>query len=237
MRGENEALQPVRAQPAHVLVAERLRRSIALGEVLPGERLPAERTLARDLSVSRLTVREALRVLQAEGVIVTRRGGAGGAFVTERTPSVARLRAALAKRRPSVEEIFEFRLSVETAAARLAALRRTDEDVAALAGQVRALEESDGAGAFRRADSAFHLAVAEASANPMLARATADARAALFEAFDVLPFQVRRDTSAAGHAAIVEAVRARDGEAAAAAMAEHLRRARDEVLAVLRGSA
>ena len=52
--------EPVRLLAAHEVVADRLRRSIALGEVVPGERLPAERTLAANLGVSRLTVREAL---------------------------------------------------------------------------------------------------------------------------------------------------------------------------------
>jgi DNA-binding GntR family transcriptional regulator len=220
-----EVLQPVHLMPAHAVVADRLRRSIALGEVLPGERLPSERSLAQGLQVSRLTVRAALRVLQDEGAIVTRRGGTGGAFVTTRARPIDEDR---------VREVFEYRLAVETGAARLAAARRTQADLARLAEQDRAIRRAADAGAFRRADSAFHLAVADASGNGMLRLAIEDARAATFDAFDALPFRVLRATTARGHAAVARAIEAGDGDAAAQAMAEHLARALDELLAVLR---
>ena len=219
--------QPVRVLAAHEVVAERLRRSIALGEVLPGERLPAERTLAQDLGVSRLTIRGALRVLQQEGSVVTRRGATGGAFVTERPRTIEPAR---------IVEVFEYRLAVESAAAGLAAERRTDADLKRLAEHGRALEGSADAGAFRRADSGFHLAIADASGNGMLRDSIEDARAAAFDAFDALPFRVLRETTARGHAAIAAAIERGDATAAAEAMAEHLRRARAEVLAVLRGT-
>lgn len=218
--------EPVRLLAAHEVVADRLRRSIALGEVAPGERLPAERTLAANLGVSRLTVREALRVLQEEGALVTRRGPAGGAFVTERSRGLEPAR---------VIEVFEYRLAVETTAAELAAGRRSANDLARLAECGRALRESADAGAFRRADSAFHLAVADASGNAMLRTSIEDARAATFDSFDAQPFRVLRDATARGHDAVALAIEAGDGSAAAAAMAAHLRDARDEVLAVLRG--
>ena len=218
--------EPVRLLAAYEVVADRLRRSIALGEVVPGERLPAERTLAATLGVSRLTVRAALRVLQDEGALVTRRGPAGGAFVTARSHG---LDAA------HVVEVFEYRLAVETRAAQLAAGRRTTEDLARLEECGRALRESADAGAFRRADSAFHLAIADASGNGMLRASIEDARAAAFDSFDAHPFRVLRDTTARGHDAIALAIEAGDDAGAARAMAEHLDRARAEVLAVLRG--
>jgi GntR family transcriptional repressor for pyruvate dehydrogenase complex len=218
--------EPVRLLAAHEVVADRLRRSIALGEVVVGERLPAERTLAANLGVSRLTVREALRVLQDEGALVTRRGPAGGAFVTGRPRSLELTH---------VVEIFEYRLAVETTAAQLAAQRRSDEDLTRLADCGRALRTSGDAGAFRRADSAFHLAVADASGNAMLRSSIEDARAAMFDSFDTHPFRVLRDATARGHDAVALAIEAGDGDGAATAMAEHLRDARDEVLAVLRG--
>jgi DNA-binding FadR family transcriptional regulator len=195
--------------------------------VLPGERLPAERTLARDLRVSRLTVREALRTLQEEGAIVTRRGAAGGAYVVGRSGTLDPAHML---------EVFEFRLAVETAAARLAAERRTTADLERLAEHGGALETSEDAGAFRRADSAFHLAIADASANAMLRASIEDARAATFDAFDEIPFTVLRDTTADGHAAIARAIERRDGADAAGTMAAHLERALAEVLAVLRGA-
>src|SRR3954447_15070036 len=218
--------EPVRLLAAHEVVADRLRRSIALGEVVAGERLPAERTLATSLGVSRPTVREALRVLQEEGALVTRRGPAGGAFVTGRPRGLELTRVA---------EIFEYRLAVETTAAQLAARRRSDEDLTHLADCGRALRTSGDAGAFRRADSALPLAGAGASGNTMLRSSIEDARAAMLDSFDTHPFRVLRDATARGHDAVALAIEAGDGAGAATAMTEHLRDARDEVLAVLRG--
>lgn len=223
-RVSGDLLEPLDIPAAHAAVAQRLRRSIALGVVLPGERLPSERTLAERLGVSRVTVREALRVLQGEGLIVTRRGGNGGAVVTpcERSPL-----------RGQLDEVFEFRLAVETMAARLAAERRGEEALDRLRACQQALLASGDVGTFRRADSAFHLAVAGASGNPMLRRAIEDARAIAFDVLDAHPFRVRRESSARGHAAIVAAIGERDDEGAAAAMSAHLRLAHSEVRAAL----
>ena len=75
------AFSPLHVPAAHEYVLARLRRAIQLGEVLPGERLPWERELAEIFKVSRITVREALKVLQTEGAIESRRGQGGGNVV------------------------------------------------------------------------------------------------------------------------------------------------------------
>lgn len=226
-------LAPLRVPPAYEAVVARLRRSIALGVVLPGEKLPSERTLAERLGVSRVTVREALRVLQGEGLIVTRRGGTGGAVVTARDISPEQLRRELRQTRSQIDEAFEFRLAVETMAARLAAERHSAGDLEQLAACQEALLASAGVDDFRRADSAFHLAVADASGNAMLRHAIEDARAAAFEWSDLHPFQVLRESSAAGHAAVTAAIESGDAGAAADAMAEHLSQAHREILSIL----
>src|SRR5688572_12085249 len=110
---DDALLAPLDVPPAYAAVVDRLRRSIALGIVAPGERLPSERALAAGLGVSRVTVREALRVLQGEGIIVTKRGGAGGAIVTPRAMTAEDVRADFARTRPRIEQVFEFRLAVE----------------------------------------------------------------------------------------------------------------------------
>ena len=70
-------MRPLVTPSAYAAVVERIRRALALGVLLPGERLPAERALAEELGVSRVTVREALRVLQGEGLLVTKRDSGG----------------------------------------------------------------------------------------------------------------------------------------------------------------
>lgn len=233
MAARDVLFAPLDIPPAYAAVVDRLRRSIALGIVLPGEKLPPERTMAENLGVSRVTVREALRVLQGEGVIVTKRGGAGGAIVTSRDVSIEQIRSEYRRTRPQIDEVFEFRLAVETTAARLAAERRTDAGLHQLTECQDALLASDGIGGFRRADSAFHLAVADASGNAMLRQSIEDARAATFDSMDVHPFRVLRESSAAGHAAVIKAIDRGRADAAAAAMAEHLHQAHAEVLSVL----
>lgn len=233
MNSAQDLLSPVDVAPAYAAVIDRLRRSIALGVVLPGEKLPPERALAESLGVSRVTLREALRVLQGEGLIVTRRGGGGGAVIAIRSPSVEDVRDELRRTRPLIDEVFDYRLAVETMAARLAAERCTEADVRRLHECQGSLLESADAGAFRRADSTFHLAVADASRNSMLRRSIEDARAAAFRSLDARPFRPLRESSANGHAAVIDAVVRGDRDGAADAMAEHLRQARREVLAVL----
>ena len=73
MPAETPRLQSLRAPASHELVVDQIRRAIGTGRYLPGERLPAERELARQLGVSRTTVREALKILQDEGLIEIRR--------------------------------------------------------------------------------------------------------------------------------------------------------------------
>jgi DNA-binding FadR family transcriptional regulator len=228
-------LAPLDVPPAYIAVVERLRRSIALGMVAPGERLPPERTLAARLGVSRVTVREALRVLQGEGLIVTKRGGHGGAVVMPGTVS-AEASGPEAEIRAHIEQIFEYRLAVEAMAARLAAERRTDDNLEALAACQDALVSSEGTGGFRRVDSTFHLAVADASRNRWLRQSIEDARAVAFGVLDERPFRVLLDSTAAGHARILDAIRAGRPDAAAAAMVEHLVTSRQEVLDTLFGS-
>jgi len=233
MSSAEDLLSPVEVAPAYAAVLDRLRRSIALGVVLPGEKLPPERSLAESLGVSRVTLREALRVLQGEGLIVTRRGGSGGAVIAVRSLSVEDSRGELQRTRPQIDEVFDYRLAVETMAARLAAERCAEADKRRLHECQRSLLRSTDVGAFRRADSAFHLAVADASHNSMLRRSIEDARAAAFRSLDARPFRPLRESSANGHAAVIAAVVRGERDDAAEAMAEHLRQARREVLAVL----
>ncbi|OBF53423.1 FadR/GntR family transcriptional regulator [Mycolicibacterium monacense] len=224
-------LRPLDAPPAYAAVVERVRRAVALGVLLPGDRLPSERALAEGLGVSRVTVREALRVLQGERLLITKRGN-GGTVVA---PTVARLGddpdgVSYGRR---LDEVFELRLAVESMAARLAARRGRPEGLRWLDSCQEALRASSDVHTFRRADSEFHLAVARLSGNSMLSQVIEDARAAAFSRLDRQDFAVIYESSIRGHAAVIEAIRNADPDGAAAAMAAHIEEARDEVAAVL----
>lgn len=229
MTNDHILLAPLQTPPAYAAVVDRLRRAIALGIVLPGDRLPSERTLAEQLEVSRVTVREALRVLQGEGLLVTRRGS-GGTVVS----AAARTSGPISEHyKAEVGEVFEFRVAVEGMAARLAARRSTPADLDALAGCQAALAASTDVDTFRRADSEFHLKVARMSANAMLEQSIQDARAAAFSWLDMREFTVFQDSSFQGHAEIIDAITRQDPELAASAMERHIEHARGEVLAAL----
>jgi GntR family transcriptional repressor for pyruvate dehydrogenase complex len=225
---EEFLLRPLDTPPAYAAVVDRVRRAVALGVLVPGDRLPSERALADGLGVSRVTVREALRVLQGEGLLVTKRGSGG----TTVSPTVTSLGAA-GDYEQRVGEVFELRLAVETMAARLAAERGVPQDVQWLDTCQAALESSRDVHAFRRADSQFHLAVARMSGNSMLSQVIEDVRAAVFSRLDRHDFAVIYESSIRGHAAVIEAIKERDPIAASAAMAAHIEQARAEVMAVL----
>ncbi|MDV3126845.1 FCD domain-containing protein [Mycobacterium sp. 21AC1] len=228
---EDFLLRPLDTPPAYAAVVDRVRRAVALGVLLPGDRLPAERALAEGLQVSRVTVREALRVLQGEGLLITKRGSSG----TVVSPAVSQLAGVDGDRdyNQRLRDVFEVRLAVETAAAQHAAARVQPVDIDALDACQVALESSRDVHAFRRADSEFHLAVARMSGNAMLRQVVEDLRAAVFSRLDRHDFAVIYESSIRGHAAVIRAIRDRDPVAAAAAMAEHIEEARGEVMAVL----
>ena len=142
-----------------------------------------------------MTLREAIRVLQAEGYVQTRRGpNAGLVLLPEREP-IKVLRARLIDSKDELDAILDFREATEVAAARLAALRRTDEDLHSAEAAIRDLRGSYDLPTFRRADAAFHLAVGDAAKNKWLRDAIEDARAAMFSPLDVFDPTVPKQSS------------------------------------------
>jgi DNA-binding FadR family transcriptional regulator len=210
-------------------VGQELRGRIHRGELGPGDRLPPERELVTNFRVSRDRVREALLALENDGYVVARRGATGGRFVTELAAPFA---AWAAKTEPELDDIVDFRLAVECEACRFAATRRTRGDLTAMSRSVKRLDGSTTPREYRLADVAFHAAIAVASGNERLAAAVERARGELFEPADEL-WKHGRIESLADHQHILVAIRARDAEGAATAMAEHIERTRLEVRALV----
>jgi DNA-binding FadR family transcriptional regulator len=225
--------EPVETIAAYKLVVERLRRAIHLRQYVPGDRLPSERKLAESLGVSRVTVREALRVLQGEGYLESRRGAMGGPFVVHRTEPAKRLQQIFRDRRAEFESILDFRVVVEGGAARLAALRRSEEELEWLRSAIEEMRASEDLIGFRRADSAFHLALANAAANPMLREAIERARAAMFLPMDALDQELRLADWVEWHQRLLAAIEAGDAGRAERAMRRHIERNRSEIRAIL----
>ncbi len=194
---------------------EKLKRALVEGRLVPGERL-SEIELAKRLGVSRTPVREALMRLAQEGLVELLPGR--GAWVRELTPG-------------EVREVYEVRAALEAEAARLAAKRARPEALAALAEAEAALYRippEDRAGQ-TAADARFHALLVAASENRELERLfhRLDAKLALARRFSADENQSPR--TLAEHRAIVEAIRARAPDEAAAAARAHIERFRDLV--------
>ncbi|MGZ3143861.1 FadR/GntR family transcriptional regulator [Lentzea chajnantorensis] len=228
MEQAQEALfRPVRAGNAFEETVERLMQSIRLGVVAPGERLPSERELATRLGVSRVTVREAIRSLQENNYVESRRGRYGGTFVTEEVPE-----SAPGKELGDLHDALTLRKVLETGAAEAAAGRSLGP--AERRGLRSRLAEASTAALaeYRRKDSRLHLAIAEATGSASLTAAVADSRMRVNELLDTIPLlEPNLAHSNAQHERIIASILDGDPAAARREMAEHL----DGTASLLRG--
>lgn len=164
--------EPVQAVRAYERVVEQVEEAIERGVLTPGQRLPSERDLMVQFSVSRSTVREALRVLQARGLVRSRPGDPNGAEVLAFSPATLHKSMSTLARvsELSLAELVQFRMVLDASANLLAARLRTEEQLAemdvAIARMREAVEESYES--FSAADVAFHDAVARASGNKLI---------------------------------------------------------------------
>jgi DNA-binding FadR family transcriptional regulator len=221
-------LLPLQHEPAHRVVADAIRTRLALGELRPGDRLPPERVLAERLGVGRMTVRQALRELAAEGLLVTSRGRHGGTVVAdEPRPFPATFADAAARYTAELRENYEFRMTFEPSVARLAAERIEPAEAAAL--RRLAAEPTTTVPMYRAVDSRFHLAVAQASRNRHAVGAVRRARASLFAWADALwvdqdwsRHEPTVERTQRDHEAIAAAIAAGDAALAERRMHEHL---------------
>lgn len=153
-------------------VVEQIEQAILSGSIKPGQHLPSERDLMVQFSVSRPTIREALRVLQSQGLIASKPGGRGGPQVQALSPdSLGRSFTNLARIASlSLSELVQFRIVLESSACQLAAALRTEEQLEKMRDAVVRMEAeaAHGSDSFNRADLDFHAAVWEASHNALL---------------------------------------------------------------------
>ena len=226
--GGERGIEPVEHAPVYGLVVEHIRRAIHIGTFVAGDKLPPERELAKQINVSRTTVREAIRVLEGEGYLETRRGATGGVLVLDRGQAEERLAPLIRARLGELEQIIDFRMAVECRAARLAAARRDDGDLERLSSAFRTMEEGWETRRFRAADSAFHLGIAEAARNDWMRKAIEDARVAIWVPVDTITDNVFR-TAQLHHGQILAAIRDGDAGAAEQAVAAHIESTRADL--------
>lgn len=215
-------LRPVRAGSGFEEALEQILQVIRLGLVAEGERLPAERELAERLRVSRVTLREVLKVLHDQGLVESRRGRYGGTFVLPRpaTAGEDELRRRVAD--VDLEDVLRFREVLEVGAAGLCAAHGTADGAAVRLRAALAATHDAPLADYRRQDTLFHLTLAELSGSPTLAAQYAAVRATVNDLLDCIPLLVRNlEHSQRQHTALVEAVLDGDAEGARAVMREH----------------
>jgi DNA-binding FadR family transcriptional regulator len=184
--------------PAYEIVAQRLRRAIHLGQLAPGSKLPAERDFSAQLGISRVTLREAIRILEGEGYIEVGRGSRGGSVIHSGSMRPAEVRSWMRKRWNELDAILDFRLAVERSAAERTATRVTRKQVVELRELVEEGQASEDVNAFRTADVRFHMRIAELAQSPLLHRAVEEARAELYVPFRAISLDDMLETSLHG---------------------------------------
>lgn len=214
-------------------VADAIAKMIFLkNRFLPGDRIPSEMELAKELKVSRTSIREAVRLLIAKGVLEIRRGK--GTFVTA-APAVTDdlLNIAMVEdHRLLVRDWFEFRLILEPESARLATFRASPGELDAIEHYERLAAAHLGENeVFDEADAQLHIAIAKATHNqvierlvPFLQDSVAEARRRSRYMHKVTPDPVAKN-AVVTHREVIQYMRKGDSEGAGVAMAYHIKRA------------
>lgn len=218
-----DALQPIQRSPLYEQVVDRLREFIDVEQLKPGDRLMSERELAERLGVSRTSVRQALTVLRVQGLVEIRHGD-GVYLVTPPGDVIGSLALEVANSEVDHPMIWEVREGIEVQAARLAARRRSGDDLRHMADALAAMEASIGEGGDGIiGDRHFHRALADASHNPMLAQLHEQMRDVIDRTSEAsLTRPGRPPVSLHEHEAIYEAIEQGDEDAAAERMREHI---------------
>jgi GntR family transcriptional repressor for pyruvate dehydrogenase complex len=229
---------PIERRKVYAQIAERLLAQIGQGHLRPGDPLPTERQLTQSFHVGRSSVREALRILESKGVI---KSADSGAFVVADAgnPLNHSLDLLLTLQGASLRELFEVRKILEGESAALAAVRRDESDLVAMA---HAIEEmDDGLRSQERyieADLRFHLTIAAATRNRMTLYMMQAIRTPLQHALTSIyhiPDSPQR--SIAQHRQILQAIRSGDPAAARQGMRDHLARVEGDIDGMLSPSA
>jgi DNA-binding FadR family transcriptional regulator len=233
-RRQSGLFNPVSVVRVSQVIVEQIRLLIQQGRLKPNDRLPSERDLCEQFGVSRVTVREALRVLEASGLIEIRVGARGGAFVS--TPSSARVGEGLAdllKLSPlTASEVTEARMVFELGIVPIVVERATKEDIAALKEICDRQQEALKDGTYSMTLSAeFHIRVAACTHNEAIEMLVQSFHGPLLmsleEAKVAAPAMGRRGNTE--HREFVDAIERHDGEQATAIMRAHLQRTAERV--------
>jgi GntR family transcriptional repressor for pyruvate dehydrogenase complex len=222
-----ESLAPIDRSGITELVVERIKELLARGELRAGSRLPPERELAGMLSISRPSLRTALKALSVMGIIRAKPGA--GTYIAESLPEIFNepMHFMTLIHNISDEELFEARRIIESGLAGLAAERATEDDLSVLSREIEGMHERlDDPEGFLKHDVAFHQTIAQAADNTVMT--------GVMETIAQLLYHIRRqsiadaddlDEALRWHERIYAAIRSRDAAQARETISAHLRAA------------
>ncbi|WP_163529050.1 FadR/GntR family transcriptional regulator [Halobacillus ihumii] len=227
---------PIRKKRVYHMIVEQIKKCIKRGEVVPGEKMPSERTLAAKLSVSRTSVKEAFSVLESSGIVEIKQGS--GVYLLENTIEdiMNKLRALIRGQSANMVELMELRQAVEVDIAYYAAHRRNQQDIVGLEQFYLQLEQAVLANSLAaEEDLAFHMYIARIARNQLLAQVMnmvsdqvliglEDSRARSLD----IPGQSEQILQE--HRAIFQSIQEGEPSSASAAMREHLKNVKQRYL-------
>lgn len=232
----------VRVPKAAELIADSLRRRVAMGDLAEGDALPSEADLISEFGVSRASLREALRILETEGLIEVRRGARGGARIRlPREETAARSMGLLLQvRGATLKDMFDARLIIEPPLMHQLALIRTDEDLKVIGDHVE-MERGlvDDTQAFASAAADFHRVLVRRSGNAALSLTVGVLDELYLKHLKQFIATSRPDQallnqqSLLNHQQLLGMIEARDGPGAEATWRYHMQSARKIILGQL----
>jgi DNA-binding FadR family transcriptional regulator len=218
-------LKPIKKESVRTQVFWQLRDQIVKRAWPPGSKLPSEKELAQSLGVSRLSVREGIQHLVSLGILKTRQGE--GTFVCEGGSRnlFHALLPLLMLEDMDLMPVLEYRRIFEKGTAALAALRATPSDLAELRDAYRRMVENrDERSTFAQADLAFHLALAQASKNPVILKVNSILQSILEVSMGKIVDNLGVEDGLHFHRLLLEAMEAKDADLAESIMQEHVDR-------------
>ena len=221
-----------KSKKATAVIIDQVRFAILQNHLQPGDRLSSEKEMSESFGVSRQTVRESLRALENMGLVEIRQGVSGGAYI--RAMPLSMLQESFLNflhfKELSPKHLSEVRQGIEPFTARLAAMHRTEDDLAKLEALLeeadRALERGEPKHVVRAHEAKFHLCIASITDNPVLSLFTSIISNILGGMRNKLQPDISYSSNvAAAHRAIFEAIKAQDADLAAECMLKDVRQA------------
>lgn len=226
-------IEPVRRLKVADSVAEQLELMIGRGDFAPGDKLPPERVLAEQFGIGRSSMREAIRIVEANGMLRTDHGI--GVFVVSRARRTPDLSQLLILGEHTVPELFEARITLERDAAGFAAQRVVPDDATVLHDIITAMADPDLSDeGFVALDADLHRTITKITRNPILLTLHSSIEPLFVDySLQVIGLPGRRETADIGHRAIVDAVTGKRVREARTAAVRHIRDVERDIIANL----